>query len=144
MFVLLIFIKLLLTHTRTFHFLMIGHLLLSFFLLLIIQWLLRIINLAFKSSGFILLVDKHGFKFKYLAFKLPKGQFCVMIILMDMRDVLCQLLFSLNGNNSTSISYLDYFKNLCSPIYIFSLSILYYFEFLTTSSEITISWCCFC
>ena len=39
--------------------------------------------MAFESSGFILLVYKHGFKFEYLAFKLPKGQFCVMIIFDD-------------------------------------------------------------
>lgn len=120
------------------------HLLLSLFLLgllslLCVERLLRVVELILEAPGFLFLVHQHGLQFQDLVFQLPKIEFAAVVFMVDLRDVSGELLPGLNLERNTPLSYLYSLANSASLTSIFSLSILKSLEFLTTSSEITIS-----
>jgi hypothetical protein len=96
-----------------------------------------------KSFQFLLLLVEDALEFEYLVLEFPQGEFGVVAAGLDLSDFLPELAAHLHRPHLTSASSLHSFTNSASFISIFSRSIRYSFEFRTTSSDITISWCSF-
>ena len=104
---------------------------------------IRLLNFFFKTSTFFLLVIKYGFEFEYLVFEVP--ELCLAggsLGLYHGYLLLHQLLF-LVAETSTSAIWLHSLTKMASLITIFSFSMRNNLGLLTTSSDITISWCYF-
>ena len=104
---------------------------------------LGLFDFFFEASTFFLLVIEYAFEFEYLVFEVP--ELCLAggsLGLYHGYLLLHQLLF-LVAETSTSAIALHSLTKMASLITIFSFSMRNNFELLTTSSDITISWCYF-